>query len=192
MGHPTLRTVAKSITLTDITSPEINDVIDQMITALESQKDGVGIAAPQIGISLRIFIVAGFIYDRIKINQIKRKSVDTEEVKIKIKALKKSKPQIFINPEIIKESKEKKWFEGEGCLSVRWLYGKVYRSTKVTLRWYDEYSNVHEQGASGFLAHIYQHEIDHLQGILFIDKAKDIEEFDPEEINKKINDSKDQ
>jgi peptide deformylase len=91
---------------------------------------------------------------------------------------------VFINPQITKFSKEKKWMEGEGCLSVRWVYGKVERATKVTLRAYDEYGNVFERGASGLLAHIFQHEVDHLDGILFIDKAKDLEEADPEEVQK--------
>jgi peptide deformylase len=187
-GHPALHTPAQAIPLTDIGSPAIKSVIADMIAALESQKDGVGIAAPQIGESLRIFIVAGFVYDRVQIQRIKKKFGATEEAQAQIKALKKSPHQIFINPEITKESKDKKWFEGEGCLSVRWVYGKVYRSTRVTLTWYDENGVFHELGASGFLAHIFQHEVDHLNGILFIDKAKDLEEFDPEEIKKEHED----
>lgn len=181
MGHPALHTPALPVAISDIKSNHIQTLIKDMIRALESQKDGVGIAAPQIGVSLQVFIVAGHIYDRMRHMQIKRKLGNTDEAQQEIRSLKKTPHQIFINPEIVKESKEKKWFEGEGCLSVRWLYGKVYRSTRVTLRWHDEHGEIHEQGASGFLAHIFQHEIDHLNGILFIDKARDIQEFDPHE-----------
>jgi peptide deformylase len=76
------------------------------------------------------------------------------------------------------------WMDGEGCLSVRWLYGKVYRSTRVTLEYYNEKGQKKTRGASGILAHIFQHEVDHLNGILFTDKAKDLKEFDPDEIRK--------
>lgn len=194
VGHPALHKPAKEVPVEEIGTAKINDVIEQMILALESQRDGVGIAAPQIGVSLQIFIVAGFVYDRIKIADIKKKYsnmigvLSSEEIKEKIKAevklLKKNPHHIFINPVITKESKEKKWMDGEGCLSVRWLYGKVYRSTKVSIKAYDEKGKQTERGASGFLAHIFQHEVDHLAGILFIDKAKDLEEFDPEDIKK--------
>lgn len=88
---------------------------------------------------------------------------------------------VFINPVIVKESREKRWMEGEGCLSVRWIYGKVRRSTKVTLKAHNERGELVERGAGGLLAHIFQHEVDHLNGILFIDKAKDLEEIRPDD-----------
>jgi peptide deformylase len=88
---------------------------------------------------------------------------------------------VFINPEILKLSKEKKEME-EGCLSVRWLYGKVKRSTRVSLRAYNEKGEKIERGASGLLAQIFQHETDHLNGTLFIDKAEQVWEMSPEEI----------
>ena len=84
-----------------------------------------------------------------------------------------------INPKIIKFSKTKKWMDGEGCLSVRWYYGKVLRHTNVTLEYYDEYGQKKIRGAGGILAHVFQHECDHLKGELFIDKAKNIEYIDP-------------
>ena len=88
---------------------------------------------------------------------------------------------VFINPEIVKASKEKKEVD-EGCLSVRWLYGKVRRSARVTLRAYNEKGERIERGASGLLAQIFQHEVDHLNGILFTDKAKEVWEMSEEEI----------
>jgi peptide deformylase len=68
----------------------------------------------------------------------------------------------------------------EGCLSVRWLYGDVERSTQATVTAYDEHGESFVRGASGLLAQIFQHEIDHLDGILFIDKAHNLEEVTPE------------
>ncbi|MBU3669028.1 MAG: peptide deformylase [Candidatus Taylorbacteria bacterium] len=159
-GNATLRTEAKEVPIEEISSPKIQKVISDMKRALQSQSDGVGLAAPQIGVPLRIFIVSKRVYD------------DAPD------------DMVFINPKIVKFSKEKRWMEGEGCLSVRWVYGKVERSTKVTLRAYDEQGNLFERGAGGLLAHIFQHEVDHLDGILFIDKAKDLEEADPEAIKK--------
>ena len=67
--------------------------------------------------------------------------------------------------------------EGEGCLSVRWLYGKVKRHTNVTIKYYDHTGKLHVRGAGGLLAHIFQHEIDHLDGVLFIDKALYVSKF---------------
>ena len=137
-----------------------------MTEALESQGDGVAIAAPQIGESLRIFVVSG------------------KELKNADKNYKGSEDYlVFINPEIIKTSKEKQEVE-EGCLSIRWKYGKVKRAKKVTLRAYDENGKVLERGASGLLSQIFQHEIDHLDGILFVDHATDIKDIPPE--NKKL------
>lgn len=164
-GHPALRTISKEIPLKEIASAEVKQVVLDMKRALASQNDGIGLAAPQIGVALRIFIVSKRIFN-------------PEEVGAPLEDL------VFINPILVKESREKKWMDGEGCLSVRWYYGKVYRSTKVTIRAYNENGQRFERGASGLLAHIFQHEIDHLNGILFIDKAKDVEKAEPEDIKK--------
>ena len=64
----------------------------------------------------------------------------------------------------------------EGCLSVRWLYGKTYRSKKAMIIAYDENGKRFQRGASGLLAQIFQHETDHLKGVLFTDHAKEIKE----------------
>ena len=85
---------------------------------------------------------------------------------------------VFINPEIINLSKKKRKME-EGCLSVRWLYGQVNRHEKVTIKAYDENGKLMTVGASGLLAQIFQHEIDHLNGILFIDKAENVRDLPP-------------
>lgn len=182
--HPALRQVADEIPLSEIKSPKIQDVIADMKLALAGQSDGIGLAAPQIGISLRIFIVSKKIFATHKANgeDIKPGSKASEEkADANTPAL---DDLVFINPILVKESKEKKWMDGEGCLSVRWVYGKVKRSTKVTIRAFDQYGRAFERGAGGLLAHIFQHEVDHLNGVLFIDKARDLEEVDQEEVRK--------
>src|SRR3989344_671350 len=152
-----LRSKAKSIPIKDIGSKKILNIIKRMGQVLHAEEDGVALAAPQIGESIRLFIVSG---DILILN-------------------KNPKPDlIFINPEIIKTSKNKKKVE-EGCLSIRWLYGQVKRSEKVTIRAYDETGRRFERGASGLLAQIFQHEMDHLDGILFIDKAENLREIPP-------------
>ena len=164
--NPVLRDKALEVSLNDINSPHFKKVLADMKTALDSQEDGIAIAAPQIGVSLRIFLVSGSL-------------------------LKEADPTYtgdytdltFITPTITRLSREKRDAE-EGCLSVRWLYGKVPRSIKVTLRAHNEKGEKIERGASGLLAQIFQHEVDHLDGTLFIDKASDLWEMEPEEVEK--------
>jgi peptide deformylase len=171
-GHPVLRKIAQSVAVKEITSPKIKDVIKRMKEALASQDDGVAIAAPQIAESYRIFVVSGKIFD----DRFKRgKGIPKGE-----------KPEhedvVFINPEIIKLSSKTKWLD-EGCLSVRPIYGQVKRALNATVKAYDEHGKKFERGGGGLLAHIFQHEIDHLDGILFIDKARDTHEGSPEGTN---------
>jgi peptide deformylase len=167
-GNKTLRKVAKDVPIADIVKLKIQKIIADMNTALNSQNDGVAIAAPQIDISLRMFIVSGKIFDEDFMRG--NGSMEGESYK-KVR----HQNMIFINPVIKKISKEKRLME-EGCLSVRPVWGKVNRSTKATVEAYDEYGRKFIRGGSGLLAHIFQHEIDHLEGILFIDKAQDIKE----------------
>jgi len=165
---PILRKVAKAVTIKDIRSKKIQDILKRMKTALKREDDGVAIAAPQIGESLRIFIVSGRTFSILN-----RKSGEVTDAN-------KKTPEdvVFINPEIIKLSKKKNKME-EGCLSVRWLYGQVVRSEKAVVRAYDEDGKRFERGATGLMAQIFQHEIDHLNGILFIDKAENVEDLPP-------------
>ncbi len=167
----TLRDRAKAVKMSDIATPKINKVLADMKTALDSQEDGVAIAAPQIGVPLRIFVVSARIFEILK---------DTEKTNDKFQ----STDLVFINPEILRLSKEKSFME-EGCLSVRWLYGKVSRSKKAKISAYNEHGVKFELGASGLLAQIFQHETDHLNGVLFIDKAEKLEEIPPEKQIKK-------
>ncbi len=161
-----LRKQAKIIPKSEITSDKIQNIIIDMKAILATQKDGVAMAAPQIGKSIRMFIVSDSI------------------LKEAVKGYKSiGKDLVFINPEIIKLSKKKEETE-EGCLSVRYKYGKVKRAIKATIKAFDENGNLMERGASGLLAQVFQHEVDHLNGILFIDKAYDIKDMPLEDIKK--------
>jgi peptide deformylase len=162
---PVLREMAKEVPEREIASPKIKKIIKEMREALASQEDGVAIAAPQIGYSLRIFVVSHKYLPGYKKSEIERNNLDL----------------VCINPVITKISKEKKEME-EGCLSVRYLYGKVLRSQKATIIAYNENGEKFMKGASGLLAQIFQHETDHLHGILFTDKAKNVEEIIPEHL----------
>lgn len=159
-NNPILRKIAKPVDFKKISHKELSEIIEDMKLALNSQDDGVAIAGPQIGVSLRIFMASHRVFEMTK------KYKDTKD-------------KVFINPTITKSSKEKNEFE-EGCLSVRWLYGKVKRSLKATVEAYDENGKKFHMGASGLLAQIFQHETDHLNGVLFTDKAKNLQEIPPE------------
>jgi peptide deformylase len=145
-------------------------VIADMHEALSTQDDGVAIAAPQIGVSKRIFIVSRrvFLMDR-----------DGNWVRPK-EELDNYDDVVFINPVILNRSKKQEWMP-EGCLSVRWKYGRVARATKATVRAYNEKGEEFTRNGSGLWAQIFQHEIDHLNGLLFIDKAKHVEQVEPPE-----------
>ncbi len=155
-----LRVRAKEVKTEEITSPAIKKILEQLKKSLEKESDGVAIAAPQIGVSLRIFVISKRAFEIIT-----GKEGEFED-------------KVFINPIITKLSKEKEEME-EGCLSVRWKYGKVMRADKATIKAYDENGKKFTLGASGLISQIFQHETDHLDGVLFIDKAKDVVDLPP-------------
>ncbi len=167
--NPVLRQVARKVPLTGIKTEKIQTIIKQMSQALATQDDGVAIAAPQIGVPLRIFVVS----KKVQVYNRGNEEISAEE-------LNKLKDDVYINPEITRLSRQKLHLD-EGCLSVRYLYGKVWRSEKASLIAYDENGRKIKKGASGLLAQIFQHETDHLNGILFIDKADNIINQPPNE-----------
>lgn len=140
-GDPVLR--KKAETVKDCKSPEIQKLIQDMIATMKEAK-GLGLAAPQVGVSLRVFIT------------------DVE-----------GNVSVFINPEIKDFSKELVPFE-EGCLSVQKIWGPVIRPKKLNIKAFDENSKLVKIRAKGLLARVIQHESDHLNGILFIDKAENL------------------
>jgi peptide deformylase len=161
---PVLHTKSKEIPLEKISSPEIQNIITEMKLALRKEKDGVAIAAPQIGYNVRIFVIAGQVF-----------TSDEKE--------RTSFEQVCINPVIIKKSRKKMWVP-EGCLSVRWWYGETHRHQQATISAYNEFGESFTLGGSGLLAQIFQHEIDHLDGILFINHAEKVHELSDEERKK--------
>ncbi len=174
--HEALHRTAEEVPLSDITSPHIQKVLKDMRQALVGYNvegfNGVAIAAPQIGIPLRIFMVH---------DTSKTRNEDPDAPVIP--------DLIAINPRIIKLSK-KMHVVGEGCLSVPEHYGAVKRALRATIRAYDENGNEYERGAGGLLAQIFQHECDHLDGILFVDRAEKVwhkDHFEAEKLHEADN-----
>ena len=161
--NPVLREVSSPIPQDKIKTLGVKKLILDLKKAIELQADAAAISAVQIGKPVRLFIVSKKIFD-----------LDEKNTKKPIGDL------ICINPKILKYSKGKQSLE-EGCLSVRYVYGKVSRPEKVTLEAYDENGKKFTRGFSGLLSQIIQHENDHLDGILFTDKATDIYKITPEE-----------
>ncbi len=150
-NHPVLHAIAEEVTAEEFQNGTVAKLVRDMRSALHSYSvDGftaVAIAAPQIGVSKRIFLIEDQSNDRDTLPSF-----------------------VAINPQIIKFSK-KTHEVGEGCLSIPDYYGLVKRSTNVTLRAQDEQGNWFERGAGSLLAQIIQHEYDHLDGILFTERA---------------------
>lgn len=184
--HEVLRKIAKPVAIKEIKSLKIQKILANMKKAMDSQDDSVAIAAPQIGVSLRIFTVSKKVFKipekETSIEDKAKSTGDDKTPQDSTRGIENSEDDlVFINPEIIKLSKKEEELD-EGCLSARWLYGRVKRSTNITIKAYNEKGVGFTRGAEGLLAQIFQHEIDHLNGILFTDKASDIEEILPEKI----------
>ena len=166
-----LRGKAAAVPVAEITSPKIQKILNTMRATLAEYRDGVALAAPQIGIPLRVFVVADSFFE----------GNEDDDVETKLKHRDTSTYSVYINPVITKTSSKKADMD-EGCLSVRWVYGKTKRFEKVTIAAYNELGKKFTRGASGLLAQAFQHETDHLNGTLFIDHATDLEEVDPTKI----------
>jgi peptide deformylase len=182
-GEPVLRKVAKPVKKSDIGSPKLTVIIKKMRKVIAEQEDAVAVAAPQIGEQLRLFVVSG------KVLLPDYAELSDEEMAALEKAGDIPPDLVFINPEITKLSREKQVIL-EGCLSVRWLYGNVRRSLKATVKAWDEHGQPFTRGASGLLAQIFQHEVDHLNGILFVDSATELREEQPPEVEKTVQKNK--
>lgn len=161
-----LRKIAEPVPIPN--SAEIKLLVKKMAGAMFAEPDGIGIAAPQVGVSLRIFLIA---------KEAAAKNADELRDKIADKNKKRNTEYlVFINP-VLKNFASKKMKDVEGCLSARGVYGEVPRAEKITIEYFDESGKKHQRGASGLFARVIQHELDHLNGVLFIDKAKNIKRF---------------
>lgn len=159
-GDPVLRAVAKPVPPELFNTTELQDMLAEMAETLDAQADGVALAAPQVGISYRIFVVR---YDRME----ERGETSAEE----------AGPQlgVYINPEFVKSSRRRSEMQ-EGCLSVRGVYGTTLRHEQSTVRAQDAGGVWFTRGGGGILSQAFQHETDHLDGILFIDHAEELHE----------------
>ena len=157
MGHPVLRARAKAVDPADITSPRIQDLIDSMFETMQEYQ-GVGLAGPQVHESLRLF-VAGFPPRRGA-----QEADDEDRVPL----------MVLINPEIkvVGSATADDW---EGCLSIPDIRGRVTRALEIDVRAFDRRGRRIDVHFRGFTARVIQHETDHLDGILFLDRMKSFE-----------------
>jgi len=158
LGNPVLRQQAKPVE--HIQHAETQQLIDHLITTM-LESAGVGIAAPQVGESLQIMVVAS----RPTLRYPQAPSME---------------PVAMINPKIISQSDErlKSW---EGCLSIPGVRGQVPRAQAITVTYTDRQGHSHQQEFTDFVARIVQHEFDHLQGTVFLDRVESPQEIMTEE-----------
>ncbi|MEK7479813.1 MAG: peptide deformylase [Patescibacteria group bacterium] len=175
--NPVLRQKADDIPVADIRAKPIQKLISEMRALLAKEEYGVAVAAPQVGEPLRLFVISGRALARGGRNAPDEPNDDLEAGSSKLEAI---PDQVYINPELLKISRAKSP-KHEGCLSIRGKWGTVPRAEKATVRAYDEHGTLFTRGASGFLAHIFQHELDHLEGILYTDKATHVYDEKEEE-----------
>ena len=145
-GDPVLKKLAVEI---DKDYPDLDKVIEDMFDTMYDAK-GVGLAAPQVNKSIRLFIVDATPYAE--------EDKDLEGFK-----------EVFINPIILKEEGVE-WIFNEGCLSIPGIREDVKREPKITIEYYDENFNLKEKVFEGMAARIIQHEYDHIEGVLFTDR----------------------
>lgn len=143
-----LRQVAVPIELSQVTTPEFQQLIETMVVTMY-KANGIGLAAPQIGQSIRLAVIAPEVDPALH------------------------EPLVLINPVITDPSGEQESYE-EGCLSVPKVFGTVARSRHLTLQAFDRQGQPYRLAASELLARVIQHEVDHLNGRLFLDRTTGI------------------
>lgn len=154
LPEPVLRRKAKTVTTFD---KNLQTTIDDMVETMR-EAPGVGLAAPQIGLSERLIVVE---YYEKEEDEVKAEEAG-EEIPKKVWAV--------LNPEIVKASEEK-IMGVEGCLSIPNLVGEVERHLEIQVKGVNRHGKPMKIKAKGWLARIFQHEIDHLNGVLFTDRA---------------------
>lgn len=151
-GDPILRKKAKKVPKAKVKDPKFQQLIRRMFFTM--YRHGVGLAAPQVGVSLQLAVVG------LKYNSLRP-------------LVKEIPPAVIINPDIIYRSKETE-NDWEGCLSLPGVRGLVPRHKKIKVRYIDERGAEHTVTVKGFHARVLQHEIDHLNGILYVDRMRDM------------------
>jgi len=158
-GNPVLRKKAAKVSAKDISSKRIQDLISDMHHTLVSKKLGIGLAAPQVGQSIALAVIS-----------IRPTSLRPKVTKFDL---------VIINPLIIKTGDKKEMWEG--CISSgsgkAGLFAKVPRYKKITVKYYDENGETQEKSFTGLKAQVIQHEVDHLNGVLFVDHVEDTKTY---------------
>jgi len=147
-GDPILKKVAQPITKD---YPNLTEIIENMFETMY-RANGLGLAAPQIGLSIRLFVVDG-------------SNVEKEDLK--------DFKKIFINAQILDEEGEE-WMYNEGCLSIPGIREDIYRIPKIKIKYQDENFVEHIEEYSGIAARVIQHEYDHINGVLFTDRISSL------------------
>jgi peptide deformylase len=158
MGHPVLRACARPLERQEIKSVRVQTLIDDMIETMLEYR-GVGLAAPQIHQSVRMFVA---VLD------------EDDQVPDRAGEGREPEPTVIINPQltIVKDEVIEDW---EGCLSIPDIRGRVPRARSVAVRALDRRGNPFEIRESDFSARVVQHETDHLDGVLFVDRMRAFE-----------------
>lgn len=148
-----LRDRAQEVDLAILKEPSTQEYIERLIKTMYKSK-GIGIASPQVGRSIRLVVIGK---DALRETQNRSQFMLNQDL-------------VLVNPVITSLGKQTALLN-EGCLSVPKVYGNVQRHLSLTVEGFDRYGNPLSFSATDFLAHVVQHEIDHLEGTLFIDKA---------------------
>lgn len=152
-GNPILRQKAKKVSVAFLKSTKFEKLIAQMFRTMK-QSNGVGLAAPQIGISMQLAVI----------------QVQPTKLRPNLESLPKT---VIINPKILSHSTQQTT-DWEGCLSFEDVRGKATRYNKIKVEYTDEKGKKVTRDLSGFLARVFQHEIDHLNGLVYVDRMKDM------------------
>lgn len=152
-GDPVLRKVAVAI---DGEFPDLEKLINNMKETMYNAS-GVGLAAPQIGKAIRLFLIDASPFS------------EDDDLSEEERTVLKSFNRVFINPKILEEEGEE-WLFNEGCLSIPEVREDVSRQPKITIEYQDENFTIHTETLEGLAARVFQHEYDHIEGILFTDK----------------------
>lgn len=166
MGHPVLRQKARELTPEEIRSPELKRLLQDMVETME-EYGGIGLAAPQIHESLSLAII-----DYEEPSPRYPEAAEDDDAEGPADGAYSTLPlSVFINPKItvLDPTEQGYW---EGCLSVPELRGLVYRPRKVRIDYLDLEGKPRSLVAEGFLATVFQHELDHLSGTLFVDRIR--------------------
>lgn len=156
-GDPVLRKVGKEI---DKDYPELNTLIANMWETMENA-NGVGLAAPQIGKSIRLFVIDATPF------------AEDEDLEEGEKEVLQNFRKVFINAKIESEEGDEWAFE-EGCLSIPEIREEIWRNETIHVTYQDENFKTHKATYSGLAARVFQHEYDHIEGVLFTDKVSSL------------------